>query len=305
MNSAGAVVARMPRPVVEPGTVLVRTRYSMISAGTELAGLRGSAAGAVGFEKAQIYSELITRYLKKAAANPRLAVRRSKELARAQLARLQLHLAASRRAQAPSALATSGEEMVPNWRLAGRGTMDATGSRLEVTTDATASGYQLLSQPIDVPPGHTPVLTLGGELVSGKISIGLLGKGETVWIGSKLFEPGPLDDRLVFEPCESSTVTLVVANADGGPSKFTLETARLAMLPPDPSGLPHSEAGEVGWSVGYSAVGEVLAVGNGVNDLVPGDLVACAGAGRANHADFIVVPQIGRASCRERVSFLV
>jgi predicted dehydrogenase len=32
-----------------------------------------------------------------------------------------------------------------------------------------------------------------------------------------------------------------------------------------------------------------MAVGDGVSDLAPGDLVACAGAGQANHADYIVV----------------
>src|SRR5437899_13012099 len=40
LNSAGAVVARVPRPIVEPGSVLVRVRWSLISVGTELAPLR-------------------------------------------------------------------------------------------------------------------------------------------------------------------------------------------------------------------------------------------------------------------------
>jgi predicted dehydrogenase/threonine dehydrogenase-like Zn-dependent dehydrogenase len=46
-----------------------------------------------------------------------------------------------------------------------------------------------------------------------------------------------------------------------------------------------------GWAVGYSAAGDVVAVGEGITDLAAGDRVACAGAGQANHADFICVPR--------------
>jgi hypothetical protein len=40
LNSQGAIVARMPRPAVANGEVLVRTRISLICTGTELASLR-------------------------------------------------------------------------------------------------------------------------------------------------------------------------------------------------------------------------------------------------------------------------
>jgi NADPH:quinone reductase-like Zn-dependent oxidoreductase len=36
-------------------------------------------------------------------------------------------------------------------------------------------------------------------------------------------------------------------------------------------------------------MGEVVAVGDGITDLAVGDLVACAGAGQANHADYVLV----------------
>jgi predicted dehydrogenase/threonine dehydrogenase-like Zn-dependent dehydrogenase len=42
---------------------------------------------------------------------------------------------------------------------------------------------------------------------------------------------------------------------------------------------------------GYSATGIVVAVGAGVQDLRPGDRVACAGAQSAHHAEFIRVPR--------------
>ena len=45
-----------------------------------------------------------------------------------------------------------------------------------------------------------------------------------------------------------------------------------------------------GLPTGYSAAGEVLEVGEQVDGFRPGDLVACAGAGIANHAELIDVP---------------
>jgi predicted dehydrogenase/threonine dehydrogenase-like Zn-dependent dehydrogenase len=44
-------------------------------------------------------------------------------------------------------------------------------------------------------------------------------------------------------------------------------------------------------SVGYSLAGDVIAVGEGISDLVPGDRVACAGAGYAVHAEEVAVPR--------------
>ncbi len=44
-------------------------------------------------------------------------------------------------------------------------------------------------------------------------------------------------------------------------------------------------------SLGYSCAGVVEAVGEGVSEFAPGDHVACAGAGYANHAEFVVVPE--------------
>ena len=44
-------------------------------------------------------------------------------------------------------------------------------------------------------------------------------------------------------------------------------------------------------SVGYSLAGDVIAVGEGVTDIVVGDRVACAGAGYAVHAEEVAVPR--------------
>lgn len=46
-----------------------------------------------------------------------------------------------------------------------------------------------------------------------------------------------------------------------------------------------------GAAIGYSAAGTVIAVGEGISDLTPGDRVACAGAQCAHHAEVIRVPR--------------
>ncbi len=43
--------------------------------------------------------------------------------------------------------------------------------------------------------------------------------------------------------------------------------------------------------LGYSCSGRVIALGEGVTDFQIGDYVACAGAGKANHSEVVVVPQ--------------
>ncbi len=48
---------------------------------------------------------------------------------------------------------------------------------------------------------------------------------------------------------------------------------------------------ETGSPTGYSLAGIVMAVGKGIRDLQPGDRVAAAGAGVANHAEYVDVPR--------------
>jgi predicted dehydrogenase/threonine dehydrogenase-like Zn-dependent dehydrogenase len=45
-------------------------------------------------------------------------------------------------------------------------------------------------------------------------------------------------------------------------------------------------------ALGYSSSGTVVAVGEGVNGITPGDRVACAGVGHAVHAEFACVPRL-------------
>ena len=43
--------------------------------------------------------------------------------------------------------------------------------------------------------------------------------------------------------------------------------------------------------LGYSCAGTVEEVGRGADEFQPGQRVACAGAGYANHAESVVVPK--------------
>ncbi|MFT6916063.1 MAG: putative dehydrogenase/threonine dehydrogenase-like Zn-dependent dehydrogenase [Motiliproteus sp.] len=54
--------------------------------------------------------------------------------------------------------------------------------------------------------------------------------------------------------------------------------------------------------LGYSSAGAVVAVGGLVEGLMPGDRVACAGAGYANHAEFVAIPRNLVAKIPESVS---
>jgi predicted dehydrogenase/threonine dehydrogenase-like Zn-dependent dehydrogenase len=155
----GVVVARMPRPVVQPGTVLIRVRYSLVSVGTEVALLRPASVSAPdtpAIERGLERARLVRRYFRASLRDPRKAARRLSQIAERRLARLR---------QSPVATAVAP---------------------------------------------HAPVA---------------------------------------------------------------------------------SDLNALGWGIGYSAAGEIVAVGEGVDDLRPGDVVAAAGAGQANHADYVNVPR--------------
>src|SRR5882724_2839224 len=73
MNMGGTVVARVPRPIVERGAVLVRVHYSLISVGTEIAPLRSlaqSAPDSTAVERSVVYAELARHYLRASLRDP-------------------------------------------------------------------------------------------------------------------------------------------------------------------------------------------------------------------------------------------
>jgi len=161
MNMNGVVVARMPRPVVQAGTVLIRVHYSLVSVGTEVAPLRPASVSAPdtpAVERGLDRARLMKHYLRASVRDPRKAVRRLSQIADRRLSRAR-HAAAA-------------------------------------------------------------------------------------------------------------TVGVAASTADGV-----------------------SDMNAQGWAIGYSVAGEVVAVGQDVRDLAAGDLVAAAGAGQANHAEYVAVPR--------------
>jgi predicted dehydrogenase len=166
MNMGGVVVARMPRPVVQRGTVLIRVRYSLVSIGTEIAPLRPASvtrppevtAIEHGVGRFIERARLARRYFRASLHDPRKAARRLSQVVERRLTRLR---------------------------------------------------------------------------------------------------PAP---------------------AAAGPA----ESAAPA---------PASDLNAQGWAIGYSVAGEVVAVGDDVNDLSAGDLVSAAGAGQAAHAEYVNVPR--------------
>jgi predicted dehydrogenase/NADPH:quinone reductase-like Zn-dependent oxidoreductase len=285
MNSGGAVVARVPRPALEPGGVLVRVHYSLISVGTEIAPLKAPLSpapeGASRVEKGVALAGLATHYLRASWRDPQKAARRVASIARRQIAAL--------RPAATAALSPVVGMGDLQWTRELAASFAVEAGRIEITTDESPGGYQAVTQALTVNEGMVPVIRVAGTVRSGAIGIGLLNQAKDAWIGARTFDAGTFEDVLVFDPGASREVTLVVTTAGAGRSQATIDTVDVSMAPASQGGLPHSEMDQQGWNVGYSVAGTVIGIGAGVSDLVPGDLVACAGAGQANHADYVSV----------------
>ena len=286
LNSSGAVVARVPRPIVEPGSVLVRVHYSLISVGTEIAPLRSNPAGAN--EESRIvrgieYAGLAHHYLRASIRDPKKAVDRVKKIARQRLSSL-------RPKPAPKVAQTVAIGDLIWTQASPSAALTSHAGVITLVTDDTTAGYQIMSQPFAVPANHVPIVQLRGRVDEGAVAIGLLSASGASWIGSRTYPVGPFEDTLMFDPKGSAEVTVVVTTAGAAaPSRLVLPNVRVTMAPSQVGGLPFSELDAQGWQVGYSAAGEVVGVGAGVADLAVGDLVSCAGAGQANHADFVCV----------------
>jgi predicted dehydrogenase/threonine dehydrogenase-like Zn-dependent dehydrogenase len=291
VGSNGPLVARMPAPSVAPGAVVVRVRYSLISTGTELASLApitSSIKGDTLTEQMADLSSKATYYLGKAARDPRKAIKVARNIVTSYIASRTPQLRS-----APSVPPQAPKEVRPLvWSAAAASkfaTKEAGG--LELVTDESPANYQAISDPIAITKGLAVELRLEGDLDGAPLGLGLLNEDRSSWIALLTIGPGPVADTFAFEVPDGCTeVTVVLCNAGAAKaSKVSLERAEIRLTAPDASGLPVSEMGHQGWNVGYSAAGEVIAVGAGVQDVAVGDLVACAGAGQANHADYVVV----------------
>ena len=143
-----------------------------------------------------------------------------------------------------------------------------------LTRDGVPNAYQALSSSVEVPERHAPAVRLRGEVDRCSVLVGFLDRDNAHWVGHVAVGPGVVDDLFVFAPGEPS-VTLVLANGERPePAGVRLDQISVELLPPGPSGEPASDMSHQGWNVGYSLVGEVVAVGEGIDDLRPGDLVS-------------------------------
>jgi|TARA_Y100000031_G_scaffold133003_1_gene154492 predicted dehydrogenase/threonine dehydrogenase-like Zn-dependent dehydrogenase len=282
INSNGAVIARMPRSAVARGEVLVRTKYSLVSAGTEIASLVSDdeALASPDAPRPKARLDLAVRYLGKAAKNPKRAIQRIKEIAAGRLGGKVL-------AEPVSMAGLSWHKKAPRQQQVSDGV-------LHIFTDSSPSLYQAMTDDFSIPKGHAVALKLRGEVEAGSVRIGILaenaGQVEKGWIDAMTFETGPFDEYVVFDTVGASDVALVIANTGSGTeNRLRLEDVRVSLIPPAEDGSLHNEMSQQGWNVGYSLAGEVISVGEGVTDIVPGDHVACAGAGQANHAEFVSV----------------
>jgi predicted dehydrogenase/threonine dehydrogenase-like Zn-dependent dehydrogenase len=283
MNTAGARVARMPRPSAEPGSVVIRVHYSLVSVGTEIAPLRASFTDAAPdrppLERGAAYLTVAGGYLRKSMRDPRKAAARLKEIAARELARVR-----PPRSNVPVALGGR------RWSLASSGaSLSRAGDSITIETDDSSGGYQAQTEPIAIPQGASPIVRVQGTVERGAIALGVLDDTQQRWLASRTYHEGPVDDAIVVAPGSSAALTLVVSAAGAAPpSRVTLVGVDVVMAR-EGEAESVSDLGDTGWNVGYSAAGEIVSVGEGITDLAVGDRVACAGAGQANHADYVVV----------------
>lgn len=284
LNSNGAVVSRMPKPAAEDGCVVVETAYSLVSVGTETSSLIASSitdGEQTTIGKARALSRLSAHYLGKAVRDPRKAAERVAQISKRTLRRFQPQI--TRTKSKPAELKTL------EWRRSKAEKFEAQNSRISYSADKSEYAYQCMSQDFTVPAGHAVIVRVLGTVEGGPVCLGLLAGSSGDWVGSFIISPGEIDDSFLFCHSDGGDAAVVLANA-GSKDLATLDAEVSAYLEaPSIDGLPVSEADQQGWSVGYSLAGKVIAVGAGVDDLRPGDLVACAGAGEANHADFVSV----------------
>jgi predicted dehydrogenase/threonine dehydrogenase-like Zn-dependent dehydrogenase len=176
----------------------------------------------------------------------------------------------------------------------GAATFAAAPSGLGVALIANKSefGYQAEIGPVTIPEGYWPLVRLRGKLSGGSIGIGVTDGPSTAWLLNKTYIPGEFADELAC-PQASGSFRLTVSNvgAQEIPGELSLDQVEVFFLPQEESGRYRPDGCDTGWNVGYSAAGEVLACGAGVTGFAVGELVACCGAGLANHAEYVSVPQ--------------
>ena len=286
-NSKGAIIARMPRPVIDKNNILVEVHYSMISIGTEVAPLKASIEASsqeMSIQKAREYGELAKAYLGAALKDPKKAVRRIVEIGSGVIESV-----IPEKEIAPIEAKNLSEI---DWIKCDAKEFTKSEEGINVLTNDSEATYQLMSEKFVIEPGKVPIIEVTGEVLEGEVSIGLLNGNKSRWLGSRNYDVGVFEDKLIFKPDENLDIIIVIANCGANKgSRINISSMKIIMAPAMKSGLPYSELDDQGWNVGYSAAGRVLEVGTNVKDIAVGDLVCCGGAGKANHAELVSIPR--------------
>ena len=279
LTNNGVAVARVPTPFLGPVEVLVKTHYSMVSMGTELAGLKPDTADTPdpAHEVMLGKSKILLRKFRKAYKNPDLAVKHIKKFIKNK---------------------TSNNEVVKSSTVSGiiwckdnATSFEWKGKELSYTSDDSDWQYQAHTENFEVPQGANVCVNIVGDIKDARISIGILNSNGTRWLGNSAVFPGSVDDQLIFNTQGCSDVMVVISNSQGGVATVDFSTFEIVILEPSENGQRLKETEEIGWHMGYSLSGIVVDVGTNVTDLSVGDAVACAGAGKANHASVVAVPR--------------
>ncbi len=312
-NNDGVLVARMPAPTISPYCLLVRNRFSLISTGTETANLKNSGAPAAKPAPGvyRLFQQNLPDYAQWQVQGASTGERENSGayLVRTDPGKYAYVLSSPLISLRPGCThAFVGTVQIREGNL-GCGLLAADGSvwlkqqvydhplpELRFHLELTAPAAQPL--PVRVmfynfrPAGEavsvfTPApMTLYSWTEAVEATPEETGGADEAKIkGAEV--PAPF--RAAFRKCRTlfafgakAAAGAVVAQEGGENPEGVLVRAE---------DLPTSELDQQGWSLGYSSAGEVVAVGDKVRRFSVGDRVACAGAGLANHAEVVSVPE--------------
>ena len=243
-NGTKVLLARMPRPSVQPGCVLIRIHYSLISAGTELASLRTALSPENQVSRIAQIRQMDYRTFARAVLGKVLTTSKSTLKSVVKTAK----------ASIPKSSAKASEILHLNdlqWNVHKAKKMETRNEGFFIETDDSEAHYQISSDPIVVPEGLIPVIELKAEMQEGRVSLGLLNETQDAWLASRTIDAGSFDERIIFNTGGSRKVTLVIANAGiKKPSRLMIESLELTFSEPTIDGLPLSELEDQGWNLG-------------------------------------------------------